>query len=121
MVRRSFDRLLAFFDQPLDFLAAHLADRLVELRAIAVAGRLAALLASELADTFVELVTVRALGGLATLAADIFIEFGTVPRFDRLASLASGLAHRHTALGLLYLLGHEFGAPRLPVPSCAVR
>src|SRR4030081_397019 len=49
-------RLLALFDQSFDLLAALLTDRLVELRAVAVASCLAALLAALLADSLVECV-----------------------------------------------------------------
>src|ERR1700736_1092677 len=102
--------LLALFDQSFDLLAALLTDRLVELRAVAVARCLAALLAALLADGFVERVAMGFLGGLAALAPDHLIELGPIFFLDGLAAFLTGFTDAHAASGLLrFWGGHWWG------------
>src|SRR5947209_10356403 len=101
--------LLALLDQSFDLLAALLTDRLVELRAVAVASRLAALLAALLADGLVEGVAMGLLGRLTALAPDHLVELGPVLFLDGLAAFLAGFADGHAASGLAFWGGHEWG------------
>src|SRR6185437_2599732 len=87
----------ALFNELLDFLAAFLADLLVEVRAVAVASCFAALLAALLADLLVEGVAVCLLRGLAALASDLLVEFRAVLFLDGFSAFLARFPDRHAA------------------------